>query len=71
MKEIFDFELIKNLISGVGQNPLKVLINAMHGGKSNFSYQNKVNEQTALNIAFPIFSHWSLRQPYILRGVGS
>jgi hypothetical protein len=32
MKEIFDFDSIKNLISGTGQTPLKVLINSMHGG---------------------------------------
>ncbi len=32
MKEIFDFESIKNLIQGTGQAPLKVLINSMHGG---------------------------------------
>lgn len=32
MKNIFDFESIKNLIQGNGQTALKVLINAMHGG---------------------------------------
>ena len=32
MKEIFDFDSIRNLIQGKGQEPLKVLINAMHGG---------------------------------------
>ena len=32
MKEIFDFEVIGNLIRGTGQAPLKVLINSMHGG---------------------------------------
>jgi len=32
MKEIFDFDSIKNLICGTGQAPLKVLINSMHGG---------------------------------------
>ena len=34
MKEIFDFGAIKELLHGAGgQPPLKVLINAMHGGK--------------------------------------
>lgn len=31
MKEIFDFDSLRNLIQGKGQAPLKVLINAMHG----------------------------------------
>ncbi|XP_032787395.1 phosphoglucomutase-1 [Daphnia magna] len=31
MKEIFDFDSIKNLICGTGQAPLKILINSMHG----------------------------------------
>ena len=34
MKEIFDFEVIGNLICGTGQAPLKVLVNSMHGGKT-------------------------------------
>ena len=34
MKEIFDFEVIGNLIRGTGQTPLKVLINSMHGGRT-------------------------------------
>ena len=38
MKEIFDFEVIGNLIRGTGQAPLKVLINSMHGGKTIFNY---------------------------------
>lgn len=34
MKEIFDFNAIKGLLHGAdGNPPLKVLINAMHGGK--------------------------------------
>lgn len=33
MKELFDFESIKSIISGTGQAPLKVLINSMHGGR--------------------------------------
>ncbi|KAG7160159.1 Phosphoglucomutase-1-like [Homarus americanus] len=32
MKEIFDFGIIKDLIRGASGTPLKVLINAMHGG---------------------------------------
>lgn len=34
MKEIFDFAAIKNLLHGANGPPLKILINAMHGGKS-------------------------------------
>lgn len=33
MKEIFDFAAIKDLLHGAKGRPLKVLINAMHGGK--------------------------------------
>lgn len=33
MKEIFDFAAIKNLLHGANGQPLKILINAMHGGK--------------------------------------
>lgn len=34
MKEIFDFAAIKNLLHGANGPPLKILINAMHGGKN-------------------------------------
>lgn len=37
MKEIFDFDSIKNLICGTGQAPLKILINSMHGGNKKFT----------------------------------
>ena len=34
MKEIFDFDLLKKLISGTGdQPPFKFVANAMHGGR--------------------------------------
>lgn len=33
MKEIFDFAAIKDLLHGANGPPLKILINAMHGGK--------------------------------------
>ena len=33
MKEIFDFDSLRNLIQGKGQASLKVLIDAMHGGE--------------------------------------
>lgn len=35
MKEIFDFESIRNMLTGNGQPALKVLINSMHGGSNN------------------------------------
>ena len=35
MKEIFDFSAVKGLLQGsAGQKPLKVLLNAMNGGKT-------------------------------------
>ena len=32
MKEIFDFDCLRNLIQGKGQAPLSILIDSMHGG---------------------------------------
>lgn len=40
MKEIFDFAAIKNLLHGANGPPLKILINAMHGGKDTFFLPN-------------------------------
>lgn len=42
MKEIFDFAAIKNLLHGANGPPLKILINAMHGGKDTFLFLTKL-----------------------------
>jgi phosphoglucomutase len=33
MKDIFDFASIRAMLKGEGQSALKILINAMHGGR--------------------------------------
>lgn len=57
MKEIFDFESIRNMLTGKDQPVLKVLINSMHGGKKSPS----TNQEIEMHIFEFTFSNWSLR----------
>ena len=62
MKEIFDFESIKNLLQGNNQKPLKVLINSMHGGEL-LLYLFKL----IINLRQFYFSDWTVCQAHLLR----
>lgn len=53
MKEIFDFPAIKSFITGAGgKPPLKVIMNALHGGKPLSLYKKKKTVEMGKNTVF-------------------
>lgn len=68
MKSIFDFNVIKSLISGSDKRkPFNVLIDSMNGGNFKRYHFDYCSKSEQIQIYFFIFSDWTICETYFCR----